>query len=120
MIDRFPNLGITSGLSGFKSRMLGRKENPATTTNKITLELEIDLNNPFDVKTKVIDAVNNTVNKTQPTTGSSSDGGSGPNFMIGSGKKKAKINTQKNKKRKYLKKTLPRKKTKRTYSRKKI
>ena len=113
-----PDLGILSSYRNYRN-----KEKPATTTDKITLELEIDLNNPFDVKTKVIGAVKIAVNKTgQPTTatGSSSDGGSGPNFMIGSGKKKAKINTQKNKKRKYLKKTLPRKKTKRTYSRKKI
>ena len=111
---RIPNMGIMDYFSG-------NKKKKGTTTDNITLTLNIDLNKPFDVKKNVIEAVKDTVeNPNQSTSGSTGNGGSGPNFMIGSGKKKAKINTQKNKKRKYLKKTLPRKKTKRTYSRKKI
>lgn len=96
------------------------KKNPATGNTLSNLTLDVDLRDNFNVKVAVKKALENSANGGALNPNPPGNGGSGPNSMIGSGKKKAKINTQKNKKRKYLKKTLPRKKTKRTYSRKKI
>jgi hypothetical protein len=99
------------------------KKNKGTENTPSNLTLDVDLSDKFDVKvavTKALEKKNSANGGGLNPNPNPTNTGSGPNLMIGSGKKKAKINTQKNKKRKYLKKTLPRKKTKRTYSRKKI